>query len=400
MRNACGVFVLLVLSGISVRQAAARTWTDKKGKEIEAELVEVKSGMAVLKLENGKTIKKALATLSQEDQEFIKENASAEDPAPMPKKPTGKKPTSKKPVPVEPDTQKPIESDSNKPTEPAKAAKASTTSNGVTVELVGISINKTLPAESAADPPAEQGMFMAMVGHGQSGTRFVLSLADPERQIVSLDHDKSKITACTDDAGGDLNKDVGGRQSGFSPFPLELRPGRHFGVVEISQGLTPSPGAKKIRLQGEIALQCGTGEKTIEQADVPLKAAGEITAGPVPFKIAPAKKDAGFGFLMPLKLEGVGAQGESEPKIIVALTTDQPNDIIKKIVFLNAAGKEIVKQEMGSGTSISPGPAGRKTYERTIGLAEDVEKATVRIVSYEKLDPISVPIDFEIGVGF
>ena len=71
--------------------------------------------------------------------------------------------------------------------------------------------------------------------------------------------------------------------------------------------------------------------------------------------------------------------------------------MIKKILFLNAAGKEIAQSDMGSGTS---GFGGNMTYERTIGLAEDLEKATVRIVAYEKLDAVSVPIDFEIGVGF
>ncbi|HEY1786394.1 MAG TPA: SHD1 domain-containing protein, partial [Pirellulales bacterium] len=254
MRYACGAVVLFVLSSMFAPQAAARIWTDKKGKEIEAELVEVKSGMAVLKLENGKTIKKALATLSQEDQEFIKENAPAEDPAPMPKKPAKKKPTSKKPVPADPDAETPMEPDAKKPTVPAKAAKATSTSNGVTVEVVGLSINKTLPADAAADPAADPGMFMPMAGQGQSGTKFVLSLADPERQIVSLDLEKSKITACTDDAGGKLNKENGNRPAAFSPFPLQLRSGRHFGVVEVNQPLAPSPGATKIRLQGEVVL--------------------------------------------------------------------------------------------------------------------------------------------------
>jgi hypothetical protein len=398
MRRTCALLALLMLSWLSVGQAAARTWTDKKGKEIEAELVEVKSGMAVLKLENGKTIKKAIATLSAEDQEFIKESADAPDPTPAPKKPATKKPTSKKPAPVEPETMEP---DTAGPTEPPKTGPLKTTaskgakatSGGVTVEVVGVSINKPLPA----DPAAEPGAFMLMAGLGQSGTKIVLSLADPQREIVTLDHEKSKITACTDSSGGNLNKDDGSRSSGFSPFPLQLQPGRHFGVVEVSQSLTPAPGATKIRLQGEVVLQCGVGEKTAEQADVPLKAAGQISAGPVPFKTAPGDKQAGFSFASPFKLEGAGAQQAAEPKIVLTLTTNKPIDMIKKIVFLNAAGKEIAQSDLGSGTT---GFAGNMTYERTIGLAEDLDKATVRIVSFEKLDSITVPIDFEIGVGF
>ena len=268
---------------LPIRQAPGRTWTDKKGKEIEAELVEVKSGMAILKLDNGKTIKKAIATLSQEDQDFIKEAAGGDEPATMPKKPPTKKPASKKPALTE--------SEPKPPTEPAKSSKAgksTTTSGGVTVEVVGISIGKTLPR----DPAAEQSAFMPMIGSGQPGTRFHLSVVDPERQIVSLDHEKSKITACTDDAGGNLIKEALGRQSGFSPFPLQVRPDRHFGLLEVSQPLTPTAGATRIHLQGEVVVECGSGEKTADQADVPLKSAGQITAGPVPFKIGPTNKPA------------------------------------------------------------------------------------------------------------
>ncbi len=238
---------------------------------------------------------------------------------------------------------------------------------------------------------------MPMVGNGQSGTRFTLSLTDPERQIVSLDNDKSKITACTDDSGGDLNKGAGGLGSGFSPLPLQLRPGRHFGVVEIGLPLTPAGGATKIHLQGEVVLQCGQGEKTAEQADVSLKSPGKITAGPVPFEIAPGDKQSGFQLALPFKIEATAGQEESEPKVVVTLKTDQPVATIKKIVFLNAAGKEIPQRELGSS---SFGFGGKMTHERTIGLTEAAEKATVRVVSYEKLESISVPIDFEIGVGF
>ena len=229
-------------------------------------------------------------------------------------------PTSRRRCPRSPQPRNPrpknrriTEPESKPPTEPAKSSKTSkstTASGGVTVEVVGISIGKTLPR----DPAAEQSAFMPMIGSGQPGTRFQLSVVDPDRQIVSLDHEKSKITACTDDAGGNLIKEALGRQSGFSPFPLQVRPDRHFGLLEVSQPLTPTAGATRIHLQGEVVVECGSGEKTADQADVPLKSAGQITAGPVPFKIGPADKQAGFEFALPFKIEGGARRKPANPR--------------------------------------------------------------------------------------
>ncbi len=64
----------LAAAGTS-RLVLARTWTDKKGKQFEAELVEVNGTSAQFKLANGKSIKKPVAALSDEDQEFLKQAA-------------------------------------------------------------------------------------------------------------------------------------------------------------------------------------------------------------------------------------------------------------------------------------------------------------------------------------
>ena len=149
-------------------------------------------------------------------------------------------------------------------------------------------------------------------------------------------------------------------------------------------------------------MRCGSGETTAEQPDVPLKSAGTITAGPVPLEIGPAKKDEG------LQIDFFGIQlgddaEDRQPKTIVKLTSHKNIDAIKKIVFLGADGKEIGQHQVGYSSSTSParnGGSPKEHHSRTIALSTDVEKATVRVVAYEKLETIVMPIDFEIGVGF
>ena len=62
----CGFFCT------SVSQAAPRSFTNTDGKTVEAELVGMEDGAAVLKLGSGSIAKVALSTLSAEDQTFVK----------------------------------------------------------------------------------------------------------------------------------------------------------------------------------------------------------------------------------------------------------------------------------------------------------------------------------------
>ncbi len=63
----------------------ARTWTNADGKTIEAELVSLKGTgddeIAVLKAANGRTYEVPLASLSEADQTFARENAATAEPS-------------------------------------------------------------------------------------------------------------------------------------------------------------------------------------------------------------------------------------------------------------------------------------------------------------------------------
>lgn len=60
--------------------ASARTWTNQNGKTIEAEFVALNGETLVLKGDQGKTYEIPLASLSEADQSFAKEQATASTP--------------------------------------------------------------------------------------------------------------------------------------------------------------------------------------------------------------------------------------------------------------------------------------------------------------------------------
>ncbi len=69
-------FILLICAA-SLSAANARTWTNQAGKTIEADFVSLKGDTLVLKGANGKTYEIPLASLSEADQTFAREQGSA-----------------------------------------------------------------------------------------------------------------------------------------------------------------------------------------------------------------------------------------------------------------------------------------------------------------------------------
>jgi hypothetical protein len=71
MKNCAGWLIAVLLLPLSAG-AEVRTFTNKEGRKVEAELVAVVDTTAVLRLANGKEAKVPLASLSEEDQTYAK----------------------------------------------------------------------------------------------------------------------------------------------------------------------------------------------------------------------------------------------------------------------------------------------------------------------------------------
>jgi hypothetical protein len=252
---------------------------------------------------------------------------------------------------------------------------------GMKIEVVGLQISKPLPRVGEKDDNKFQMQQGSMFG--SPGTEIHFFVTDKVRAILDIDDKASKVK-CTDDKGADLSakKEKEGSRFGFGSRAFSSREAPDNGgtIVELHQPNTPTAGASKVIVAGELVLQCGIGEVVVEQKDVALKAKTSVKAGPVEFVIESAK-DEDFG----------------DTKFAIELKSSKSFDVIKEIEFLDAAGKPIKHQNMGSA---SFGAFGKMTYQRTIGLAKKADKVTLRIKHYKTIETVKVPLKLEVGVGF
>ena len=72
MKTIKNITILLAIFALTMPGAFARTFTNTTGKKIEAELVGMENGGAMLKLGNGREANVPLGSLSEEDQAYVK----------------------------------------------------------------------------------------------------------------------------------------------------------------------------------------------------------------------------------------------------------------------------------------------------------------------------------------
>jgi len=348
------ILAVIVSLALPVASSLARVWTSSNGLfKMEAELLAFDGKTAKLKMETGQALSIPIERLSAEDQAYLKK--------------------------THPDGLE--EKKSGAPSPKEKKAPAGSRAEGVSLEVVSFTITRSTkpqPGSAGARGGRESGMIM--FGPGAPGTHVRLLLSSPGKKIIGLDEAHSKIASCTDDKGTDLTKAAEKQKSPFAGKPmLRIDEGGESASMELDQPQIPAAGAAKIELKGELQVQFGEGEKSEDVADVALTKGTTIAAGSLALKIEDARpRDMG------------------DTKMSVALESQTPMLSIKKILFLNAAGQEIATQDMGSGTF---GRGKQMTYQRMIGLGEAVDRATVRIVAYERTDTASVPVNLEFGLG-
>jgi hypothetical protein len=251
-------------------------------------------------------------------------------------------------------------------------------------------------------PPAKEDAELSFGSN--HGTHIDLIVHLPGKRILALDADGSKLTRFTDDKKTDLSQSDG--FSWLTDTHSRISPdGTRMGF-QIRSTAVPAVGATRLRIQGTIVLMLGSEEKTAEVKDVTLKADGSIKVGPA--EIRKSKDEFGKAFESGLE-EMAGAflgaffggeipkkKGPPGLEERVALTHSQPN--IKSVVFLDKDGKVVPSESVGSSwASAFGGPRGYTTEYRVKGK---IEKATVRVTYFNKIQPMKVPLDLEIGVGF
>lgn len=252
---------------------------------------------------------------------------------------------------------------------------------GMKIEVVGLQISKPLPMKPKKDERFPQMPSGSMFG--PPGTTIHFFLTDAKRDVLDVEDDGWKVSV-TDDKGIDLaaTEDNDKRRFRFNGSPVSIRDAKHHGgkILELDVPNRPSSGAGKVILRGDVDLRCGIGEEVVELKGVALKAKTPVTAGPAVFAIEKAEE-----------------QDFGDVKFVLHLKSNKPFDVIREIEFLDADGKPVEHEGMGTSKFSF---AGKTQYSRSIGLHKKVDKATLRIKHYESIETVKLPLDMEIDVGF
>ena len=235
------------------------------------------------------------------------------------------------------------------------------------LELVGIQVVKPDPGRK----------HFGIVQGLRAGTSLWLRLTRPDKHFICLDEKASTLDAYADDKGTDL-KPTAQRTYWGKPIRGQVPDASHC-VLEFQSSKIPAAGARTLAVKANVVMTCGVGEKSAEQKGVALKAGSPTTVGPVPMKV-----------------EKIRPSGWGKVKMTVELSGEKDEEMIKEVVFVGPDGEVVPSRKVGSSRS----RIGTKVnWRRSYGLHQKLETATVRIIYFERVETLAVPVEVTAGVG-
>ena len=222
------------------------------------------------------------------------------------------------------------------------------------VKALSLSISRPVQ-----DVPRELGVVEA--------TSVYLFTSLPGREVVCLDPASSKVVF-TDDKDTSLFGPPG--QRAMSPYIRTDTKTKSQVAFTIFGQKAPVAGALKVRIKGELVFLCGSGEKSATVESLPLRAKEKAEAGPAVFEVAVFNEQAS-----------------------VTLKTESP--LVKSVAFTGSDGKPLATPPV----NLVGGMGGKPAQYGYFAVPPRTQTIGIKVVYYEKLEAVSVPIDVEVGVG-
>lgn len=227
-------------------------------------------------------------------------------------------------------------------------------------------------------PPDEDPAFRDF----NEGTSVTALLRLPTRFLLGLDLKGSKLEAFTDDKNTDLLKaEDGPHSSRLRVSASRLSPDGAFGKITFHAPGCPAAGATRVRVKGSVTVLVGNDEKELEKKDVSLKAGVELPIGT-------------------LKLTEPG-RGTTTGTSLLTFVSYRGTRAIKTVVFLGADGTEIPCRRSANPT-VRVRNAGGEQFSMTIRPTDrnvKLDRCTVRVTYFERVEEVVVPVNLEVGPG-
>jgi len=186
----------------------------------------------------------------------------------------------------------------------------------------------------------------------------------PGKHVVALEPTETKLTL-TDDKGTDLTA-----KSPVSGPSIPTANSRDQARLYVTGAKMPVAGATRVRVKGELVLLCGAGEKTATAEKFAVKDKEKVEVGPASFEVAIQKG-----------------------RTVVNLKSTSAS--VKAVTFTDAEGKPLTV-----GGTVTLGVSGGKVGQTAVFVPPaKTETVGIKVVYYEKVESVKVPVDTDTGVG-
>jgi len=207
-------------------------------------------------------------------------------------------------------------------------------------------------------------------GWSSDSMSLTLKVAMPGKILLGVD-DTSKVSELKDDKGKSLiTTDFWPTSFGTSPT---ISNDRNSMLVYVNSRATPTKGASKITLKGNLVALCGKDEKTTEAKEVEMKLSKEgVKIGDYTLKVTQEK--------------GFGTNGAS-------FSITWTGNHIKSATIKDADGKEVETY------TYAPYKFANQ-WNQSFTLKKVVAKPKITITYYTTQEKVTVPVELSFGIGF
>jgi len=223
--------------------------------------------------------------------------------------------------------------------------------------------------------PAPEGRSNLRAFNWSPGITVALLLTSPEKNIISVAKDKSKITSFTDDKSTDLLAAEPGTIDYSSWLNSDSAAGKSVSV-EAKVSSQPAKGAAQFNLAGKFLVETASQLTNIAVENVALKVGSQFNIGQIKFTIS-----------------GVRLQGKD---FVLTLQADQDLAAVSHLDFYDANGTKIESHKYSSSSWSS---AGSTSISWDFTLKKQADQATVRAAVWTDLKSIEVPFSTKVSLG-
>ena len=268
---------------------------------------------------------------------------------------------------------------------------------GASVRAVSLAVNKPVGNEGLKNWTVRPELTFGQ----QGGTLVRLLVSLPEqgdRRVLGIDSREVRIERYADDTGAELSTDSGLASRNYAYNPnvaagaMFSRDAREF-LLPVEMKDAPSAGATRFLLAGSVPARVGVNEQTAEQKDFSVAVGSVLRAGPHALTIKSIEAS-----IPPPSVNADVAPVPLSSRVTVTFASPQPVEAIRKVQFFTADGQEVQAILTRPSAAYDPNFAPR-TYDCTCHLSRDVDRATVRVTYYERVERVKVPIEIVTGVG-